>query len=183
MVGILPIERQQPVRLPSLAGEPEPDEILFVQQLLRQFVFQRRRRKGGGVADIDPDVAAPVFGRVGGHRDFVTQPAVLRLPRDQRAAAVPVEPQTVEQALQLAVEHPADREFRVAVRAAAVDGADISVPVPPERQLPAQYRHAERFVAAELFRLRDRIPVVFQPFLQALRDVGHDLSNRGTAHA
>ena len=122
MIGVLAIERQQPVGIPDLGRDLEPNEVVRVGEFLRHLVGERRWRELVRIAKIGPDIAAEFLGPIGLYRQLASQLAVLRLPWDQHTPSV--RRRSVARGtgpLEVAVEHPPDRQLGVAVRAVTGD--------------------------------------------------------------
>ena len=167
MKGVAAVDRQQPVRPPDLGRQPEPDELVRLAELFGHLVLERRRREFRLVAEIGPDISAQLLRRISRDRGPASLVVVLLLPRNHDAAPVAVEAKAVQDALQVAVEHPAHRQLDAAMRTAIAHDAGFPLRIPPSHQRLAQNHKADRLSGGQLFRLQDRVPVV----PQALREI------------
>ena len=163
--AVAAVHRDQPVRLPDLRRQAKPEEFLRLRQLFGHLARQRRRLRC--VADKSPDVSAELLGAISLHRHLVVHARGLGLPGDQHAFPLAVEAQPMQHALQVAVEHAADRELHAPVRAAVVDHVRPALGIAPGRERLAEHLEAHRPVRRQLFRLQHRVPVVSQAQRQA----------------
>src|SRR3954471_23553763 len=102
--------------MPNIGGHAEPDEFRRFRELFRHAVCERRRREFFRLADIGPDIAAQLLGRIRFYPNLAERLAVVRFPRNHYAAAAAIEAQSVPGTLQRALENAPGGKLRSAMR-------------------------------------------------------------------